>query len=619
MASATMIQDGRPPPAEVRAQLQRMTASDVFATRRSSARSCFRRRSGAARAGRSAQGLHDRRRGAAARHDVRSADRSDRAGRRDAAAADDRALLCGPGVDEPVIIDLPRGGYVPRFAGARRASQRPSRSRRSHQPSSRRRPDRRRATACRPARCAVRGRRQPGYPRGLGGSPGGKLGEAFALFETVNVTSGAVPAVRPSAPIAVVPAVPGARSDYRLDGTVEYRGDQTIDIRFKLIDEADATVIWSRAFERLSCLEGRDTVEESILLELATTVVQPFGVVWSHERAKQFATQAGDPRCRALIEAGESFRSFDPAEHESARASLEHLTAADPGFASGFSYLATVYCREHQSASASGRATRRPRPGAHRRPARYRAQAARLTRAPCAVHRAVRARRDRGSPCRRGAGDRAQQIRHDHPHRIRRADDLLRRGRQGNGHPARRRRFRRDPAVVEPFRAVRRAHMRGEMTEARSRRASSTSETYVDGIAARALIAARRRSGRIRSGEGGDSRASAGMGQRSAQGNPQSDHRAGDRGAPCGGFCRGLNVVLRRGTSGISWHVDRYKSRLCSISNVTANFSQSAATSIHRHVNAGWTGFFPLPEIREAPPCTRAIPLTRFARSMLLS
>ena len=32
MASATMIQDGRPPPAEVRAQVQRMTASDVFAT-----------------------------------------------------------------------------------------------------------------------------------------------------------------------------------------------------------------------------------------------------------------------------------------------------------------------------------------------------------------------------------------------------------------------------------------------------------------------------------------------------------------------------------------------------------------------------------------------------------
>ena len=32
MASATMIEDGRPPPAEVRAQVQRMTASDVFAT-----------------------------------------------------------------------------------------------------------------------------------------------------------------------------------------------------------------------------------------------------------------------------------------------------------------------------------------------------------------------------------------------------------------------------------------------------------------------------------------------------------------------------------------------------------------------------------------------------------
>ena len=96
MASASIKQNGPPPPAEVRAQVQRMTASDVFATSPQLVRiSSVRRRGRAARARRTAQGLHHRRRGAAARHELRSADRSDRARRGDAAAPRDRALLRG--------------------------------------------------------------------------------------------------------------------------------------------------------------------------------------------------------------------------------------------------------------------------------------------------------------------------------------------------------------------------------------------------------------------------------------------------------------------------------------------------------------------------------------------
>ena len=54
------------------------------------------------------------------------------------------------------------------------------------------------------------------------------------------------------------------------------------------------------------------------------------------------------PAFDRFIEAGESFRTFDPTIHARARALLEHLTIVDPGFASGFTYLAGIYCREHQ-------------------------------------------------------------------------------------------------------------------------------------------------------------------------------------------------------------------------------------------------------------------------------
>ena len=145
----------------------------------------------------------------------------------------------GPGADDPVIIDLPRGGYVPVFR--RRQRRMPGAAARSDLP------------ATQPAPAALpSGNGMPTLrvaPFVVLGTPdaraiwaeslGGKLSEALALFETINVTSGAVPVQRPSASIAVVPAIPGARSDYRLDGTIEYRGDRTVDIRFKLIDESD--------------------------------------------------------------------------------------------------------------------------------------------------------------------------------------------------------------------------------------------------------------------------------------------------------------------------------------------------------------------------------------------
>ena len=84
-----------------------------------------------------------------------------------------------------------------------------------------------------------------------------------------------------------------------------------------------------------------------MILELAASVAQRFGVIWSHDRARLFAGNGLDPRYRALIETGEAFRSFDPDAYARARAALERLTAIDPGFAAGFSYLAVIHAVEY--------------------------------------------------------------------------------------------------------------------------------------------------------------------------------------------------------------------------------------------------------------------------------
>lgn len=164
-----------------------------------------------------------------------------------------------------------------------------------------------------------------------------KLCDALARFDTINIVSGAGQSVEA-----------GASHNYRLNGSVEFRDDGTTNVHFRLLDSSDGTVVWSRAFERLTTAGGRGVAEDAIVTELAAILLQPYGVIRAHERVRHLATDAGDPRYRCIVEASESFRSFDPTQHAQARACLEHLTSSDPSFASGFSYLAAIYFREFQ-------------------------------------------------------------------------------------------------------------------------------------------------------------------------------------------------------------------------------------------------------------------------------
>jgi tetratricopeptide (TPR) repeat protein len=172
-----------------------------------------------------------------------------------------------------------------------------------------------------------------------------KMRDAFSRFDAINIVSDASEAT-PAGGGAATGA--GTQIDYRLIGSIEYLTDSTMTVRFRLVETATGNVVWSRAFERLFPARDSAAAEDSIVLALAMTLLQPFGVIRSHERIKQLATDGGDPRYRCVIESSESLRSFDPDQHAHARACLEHLTADDPSFVIGLRYLAAIYLREYQ-------------------------------------------------------------------------------------------------------------------------------------------------------------------------------------------------------------------------------------------------------------------------------
>ena len=234
----------------------------------------------------------------------------------------------GPGADAAVVIELGRGSYVPSF------SYRGAPSAVSPQLAPQELPP---------------GNGMPTLlvqPFELLTAPDGvaisaislheKLCDAFTRFDTINIVAGAAGAAAK------------VDHDYELMGSVEYRGDGTASVRFRLLDNRDGTVHWARVFDRLRVGEDRAATEDAIVTELAAVLLQPFGVIRAHSRRKHLATASGDPRYRAIVEASESFRSFDRDQHMRARVSLEQLIAVHPDFVSGFSYLAALYFREYQ-------------------------------------------------------------------------------------------------------------------------------------------------------------------------------------------------------------------------------------------------------------------------------
>ncbi len=340
MASASTKHNGEPPPDEVRAQVQRMTASDVFATSPQLAAFLLFVVEAVLR------GHAERLKGYTIGVEVLRRDSSfdpqvDPIVRVEATRLR-RALeryYAGPGVDDPIDIDLPRGGYVPRMSWRTGAVAPPA----PEPPAFTLQPGNGMPTL-RVAPFVIVGTADT---RAVAAETfGSRIAEVFALFEVINVILAAPPA-RPAA--AGAAAAPPTRSDYRLDGTIEYRGNGSVDVRFKLVDEWDATVIWSRAFERLADESGSGDIERKIILELTTALVQPFGVISANDRAKRFASGVLDPRYVGLLEGGDALRSFDPVTHTRARAALERLTELDPNFAAGFSLLAALYGREYIS------------------------------------------------------------------------------------------------------------------------------------------------------------------------------------------------------------------------------------------------------------------------------
>jgi hypothetical protein len=148
-------------------------------------------------------------------------------------------------------------------------------------------------------------------------------------------------------PTTAAEPLPGRTADYALNGLVEYNAEGTATASFRLRDVAEGVEVWSRTYDRVAAGPARLAEEDRVVVDLASSLLQPFGVIQARERAKNLTAPRGDPRYRCVLLALDAIRSREAAQHDAARACLEQLTAADRSFAAGLAYLAAIYDAEY--------------------------------------------------------------------------------------------------------------------------------------------------------------------------------------------------------------------------------------------------------------------------------
>ncbi len=167
-----------------------------------------------------------------------------------------------------------------------------------------------------------------------------RLRDALARFDEIQVTAERAKTGGDRDP-------PGTlQASYRVGGRLGTYDDGTLTLRVRLTDAADGSVAYTRSFDRVVWAADPSATEDAIVRELSAVLAQPYGIIHANERSKP-ASGARDARYRCLMQAYDYWRDYDPALHTRARDCLERAIEVDPTFAIGFAALAPLMVEDY--------------------------------------------------------------------------------------------------------------------------------------------------------------------------------------------------------------------------------------------------------------------------------
>jgi hypothetical protein len=165
-----------------------------------------------------------------------------------------------------------------------------------------------------------------------------KLQNALARFDEVRVH------VDPGPPTPTQTTPRRDPIDYRLATILDAHDAEAPQLTFRLLDGADNSVVWSKTYRNLG---GDRAAEQGLLLEVMSSLAGPEGVILPNERRKWAGSAVIDPSYSCILDSYEYWRRYSSDLHERVRPCLERLIVAAPSSSLGHAMLAYVYMHQH--------------------------------------------------------------------------------------------------------------------------------------------------------------------------------------------------------------------------------------------------------------------------------
>lgn len=166
-----------------------------------------------------------------------------------------------------------------------------------------------------------------------------RLIDALARYDDATVVTG-----EPRGAAGLEPQ--GSRPIYRLATTIRY-GDDVANLIVQLIDIRDATLVWSRQYDRPVKPHARHPTG-SIAPDVARSLLDPFGVIQARERVKLATADPMTDTYRCVLDANEYLRSFNPSQYRAVSDCLLRASERTSPSVTAVADLAFVYLRNYR-------------------------------------------------------------------------------------------------------------------------------------------------------------------------------------------------------------------------------------------------------------------------------
>ncbi|PZR00960.1 MAG: hypothetical protein DI533_03345 [Cereibacter sphaeroides] len=138
----------------------------------------------------------------------------------------------------------------------------------------------------------------------------------------------------------------GSLPRYALTGSVEIDAND-IRLQARLVSKADGAVVWANSYTGDRSVSRLIEIERDIAEQVATTLAQPYGVIFQADAARDVASPPEDWSAYACTLAYYAYRTtLDRDSHPRIRRCLEDAVARFPAYATAWGLLSQVYIDE---------------------------------------------------------------------------------------------------------------------------------------------------------------------------------------------------------------------------------------------------------------------------------